>query len=128
MQCSKASGQSHKRLGQVGHEPLAFGHGSHHVQFGQTRVPDFARNQLLGNDSDRLAACAQDRVRHDTHQAGIAPAINQPDIAANQSGSEFPSRPRGTPDGCRRSSRRKREFFSSDVSRFHQVMKPVEKY
>ena len=74
---SVTAGQRDERIGQVGHQRLALMHRVDDPQLGQTAVRQFAVNQRLRNDADRLAAGREHGVGEHTHQADVSGAEDQ---------------------------------------------------
>jgi hypothetical protein len=59
-------------------------HGANDIEFREPVVPDLPRHQVLRDDSLHLAARPQHGVRDHTHEAHVAAAVDQPDIAAHK--------------------------------------------
>ncbi|MNM90397.1 hypothetical protein D3C81_1026570 [compost metagenome] len=77
LQGSQAAGQGDEGVAQLGHARLARVHAIHYFQTGQTVVADLGVLQALRDDANDFAAGGQGRIRHHTHQAHRAAAIDQ---------------------------------------------------
>src|ERR1019366_2050700 len=84
LQSPEPTRQRDEGVRQVGHERLAFVHRVHNVKLRQPLVPDLAPHKVFGDDSHRLAARPQHRVREHTHQTHIAAAVHQANVASHQ--------------------------------------------
>ena len=83
-----AAGEHDECFGRVGHRGLALVHRLDDPEAGQALVRDLLLLKRTGDHAVGHAAVGQHGVGNDAHQAGLATAVHQADIAAREQAAE----------------------------------------
>ena len=78
------AGQGHEGIGALEHQALAGMHVGHDDELLGLLQHQFSRLQKIGDDAGDMAAMRQHASRHFTHEAGVAAAIDEPDLGLGQ--------------------------------------------
>src|SRR5580704_18007772 len=84
-----AAGQNRKRVGALGHRPLALVHVGHHDQLTEAGMRDFAVLQMDWDDPGYPAATGQYRVGDAAHQSVAPAAIDELDARCSKQRAEL---------------------------------------
>src|SRR6185369_5342039 len=89
---AEAAGEGEEGVSEIRHPGFALVHRGHDVELGQRAMSDLTVPKGLRNDSDRLAAGGEDRIRDIAHQAHLPSTIDKADASRGQDLAELDRR------------------------------------